>query len=366
MPEELVARQLWIEAPGRARIREAILAPPGPGQVLIRTRYSGISRGTESLVFRGRVPASQGAAMRAPFQEGDFPGPVKYGYLSVGEVVDVREGAGPVDGVGVSDGAIAAGGPGSLAGRTVFCLHPHQDLYVVPAGAVTPLPAGVPAERAILAGNMETALNAVWDGNPAPGQRITVVGAGVVGLSIAWLCGRIPGTQVTAVDVNPAREEAACALGVGFDGEIPSEAGSDLVFHASGTPEGLRDALRAASADGTVVEVSWFGDTPVELPLGEEFHSRRLTLRSSQVGAVPPSHRSRWSRKERRELAVGLLRDSRLDVLITGESPFEELPGVLHDLSRDPGDALCHRIRYSDQRRDHGGHPPGSQRDEIP
>ncbi|MDX1566997.1 MAG: zinc-binding alcohol dehydrogenase, partial [Longimicrobiales bacterium] len=233
-----------------------------------------------------------------------------------------------------------------LIGGMVFCLHPHQDRYVVPAEAVTPLPDGVPTERAILAGNMETALNAVWDGNPVPGQRITVVGAGVVGLSIAWLCGGFPGAAVSVADVNPARGKAAEALGVEFAGEKPREAASDLVFHASGTPDGLRSALKAAVPDSTVVEVSWFGDTVVELPLGEEFHSRRLTLRSSQVGSVPPRHRHRWSRRDRLERALSLLRDSRLDVLVTGESPFEELPRVLEELTRSPGDSLCHRIRY--------------------
>lgn len=325
MPEDRVARQFWVEAPGRATIRSAPLPPPGSGEVLVRALFSGISRGTESLVYRGRVPESQREVMRAPFQEGAFPGPVKYGYLSVGEVLE---------------------GPSNLQGRTVFCLHPHQDRYVVPAEAVTPLPEGVPAGRAVLAGNVETAVNGVWDGVPGPGDRITVVGGGVVGLLLGWLCAPIPGARVRIVDPDPDREEPARALGAGFSTDPPGEGGSDLVFHASGSVDGLRDALRCAGPEATVVELSWFGDAPVTVPLGEDFHSRRLTVRGSQVGSVPPSRRPRWSRKRRMELALALLRDDRLDVLISGESDFEDLPGVLARVSENPSGVLCHRIRY--------------------
>lgn len=325
MPEDLVARQFWVEEPGRGGIRTATIPGPEPGEVQVRALYSGISRGTESLVFRGRVPESQRNAMRAPHQEGDFPGPVKYGYLSVGEVVD---------------------GVPALRGRTVFCLHPHQDVYVVEAGDVTPLPEDVPAERAVLAGNLETALNGVWDGGPGPGDRITVFGAGVVGLLVAWLCAPIPGTRVRIVDPNPRRREPAERLGAEYASDPPEDGDSDLVFHASGNPEGLADALAAAGAEARVVELSWFGDASVELPLGEEFHSRRLTLRSSQVGALAPSRRPRWTRKRRMKLALALLRDERLDTLISGESPFEELPAVLARLSDRGSDVLCHRIRY--------------------
>jgi len=333
MPEELVARQFWIVSPGHGEIRRAALSPPGPGEVLVRALHSGISRGTESLVYQGRVPESEREAMRAPYQEGDFPGPVKYGYLSVGRVVD----GGPGDAAG------------RLVGRDVFCLFPHQDRYVVPADAVTPLPDGLPPTRAVLAGNMETAVNAVWDGSPGPGDRITVVGAGAVGLLIAWLCRGVPGTDVRVHDVNPRKAGPATELGLRFFDETPSNAGepaSDLVFHASGSPEGLRTALHEAGDEARVVEVSWFGDTKVELRLGEGFHSRRLTLRSSQVGGMPPARRPRWDPKRRMKLALDLLRDPGLDVLVTGGSPFDDLPRVLEDLGTEPGDTLCHRVDY--------------------
>ena len=305
------------------------LPPRQEREVLVRTLFSGISRGTESLVFRGRVPASQYGTMRAPFQEGRFPGPVKYGYANVGEVVE-------------ADGEAAS----ALLGRNIFSLYPHQDVYQLPASAVTELPRGLPPGRAVLAANMETAVNAVWDGRASAGDRIVVVGAGAVGLLIGWLCRQIPGTEVVALDRNPRRAEAAAALGIAFRDGPPGTGTADLVFHASGSPAGLRSSLEAAGIEGTVVEVSWYGDESVSLPLGEAFHSRRLLLRSSQVGRIPPGRSPRWDTRRRIALALSLLRDPALDVLITGESDFEDLPAAMERLSAGAEDELCHRIRY--------------------
>lgn len=302
----------------------------------MRALYSGVSRGTEALVFTGGVPPSQHRAMRAPFQEGEFPGPVKYGYASVGRVEEVEAAATAAD----------EGAPADLAGRTVFCLYPHQDLYRVPAAAVTPIPDGVPAGRAVLAANLETAVNVAWDARPAAGDRIVVIGAGVVGLLAAWLCRQVPGAGVTVVDVNPERAAAAEALGLAFEVEPPRESDADLVVHASGQPAGLQAALGMAGVEATIVDASWYGSRSVPLPLGEAFHSRRLTLRSSQVGRVPPERAARWSRARRLRLALDLLRAPELDTLITGESDFAELPEVMATLSRDPRTALCRRIRY--------------------
>ena len=306
----------------------AELPPRQDGEVLVRTLYSGISRGTESLVFKGLVPPSQFQTMRAPFQDGEFPAPVKYGYMNVGRVEE---------------------GPEPLAGQIVFCLYPHQDIYCVPAPAVTPVPSDVPAGRAILAANTQTAVNAVWDAGPSVGDRIVVIGAGVVGLLIAWLCRRIPGAQVTLVDTDPSRESVAQTLDLPFLTKPPTETRADVVVHASGRPEGLASALSVADMEATIVDVSWYGATPVPLPLGEAFHSQRLTIRSSQVSRIPPSRAPRWSHARRAMLALELLADPTLDLLITGESEFEDLPNVLATLSRDPADALCHRIRYPGQ-----------------
>jgi threonine dehydrogenase-like Zn-dependent dehydrogenase len=323
------SRQFWVEEPGRGEILRRELPPKQDHEVLVRARYSGISRGTEALVFQGHVPASQYLDMRAPFQEGSFPGPVKYGYSSVGEV-------------------LAPAGPGTeyLVGKTVFCLFPHQDLYHVPAAAVRPLPSGLPPERAVLGANMETAVNAVWDGGPGVGDRIVVIGLGVVGLLIGWLCRRLPATEVVGVDTNGSREGPAVALGIPFHRTPPQHEGADVVFHASGSPHGLRSALEAAGSEASVIEVSWYGDESVCLPLGEAFHSRRLALRSSQVGRLPSERRARWSTDRRMNLALNLLLDPALDVLTTGEDDFEDLPEVMKRLSEEPSDTLCHRIRY--------------------
>ena len=325
MPASDMARQFWIESPGRGAVRTAALPPPEAGDVLVRTLCSGISRGTEALVFRGAVPPSQYAAMRAPFQEGDFPGPVKYGYSSVGRVEE---------------------GPDRLRGRTVFCLYPHQDRYRVPAAAVHVVPDGVPADRAVLAANMETAVNIAWDARPAPGDEILVVGGGVVGLLAAVLCRDVPGVRVTVVDPNRSRAATADALGLRYGPEAPAGAAVDLVIHASGRAEGLRAALGVAGVEATIVDASWYGSSEVSLPLGEAFHARRLTIRSSQVGRVPPDRAPRWTTARRLALALELLRDDRLDALLTGECPFDDLPAVLERLAANPGDTLCHRVRY--------------------
>ena len=229
----------------------------------------------------------------------------------------------------------------------MFCLYPHQDVYCVPSAAVTPVPDEVPAERAVLAANMETAVNVLWDARPAAGDRIVVIGAGVVGLLIAWLCRQIPGASVTVVDRNPMRESIARELGISFLGEAPHDSNCDLVVHASGQAEGLTSALAIAGIEATIVDASWYGNRLVPLPLGEAFHSRRLTLKSSQVGRVPPERAPRWSPRRRMKLALDLLRDGRLDALITGESSFDDLPAVLATVSREPSATICHRIRYS-------------------
>lgn len=315
----------WVVAAGRGEIRQEALPDAGPGEVCVRACYSAVSRGTESLVWRGAIPASEHARMRAPFQSGEFPFPVKYGYASVGTVES---------------------GEPSLIGQTVFCLHPHQSRYVVPASAVTPIPAGLPAARAVLAANMETALNALWDATPGPGDRISVIGAGVVGALVAFLCARIPGTDVELVDVEPGREALATELGCRFQHPDTARGERDLVIHASGNPAGLRRALALAGVEATVLEMSWYGAADVSLPLGEAFHSRRLTLKSSQVGRLPPARAPRWDFRRRLALALELLCDARLDTLFTGESSLGELPATMDRLCKAPRGELCHRIRY--------------------
>lgn len=319
---ERTARAYWVTAPGAGAIRKQVLAAPAAGEVLVETTHSGISRGTESLVFGGRVPASELERMRCPFQEGDFPAPVKYGYASVGRATS-----------------------GTYAGRPVFCLYPHQTAYVVPETALVPVPDGVPPERAVLAANCETALNAVWDALPRAGDRVSVVGAGVVGCLVAYLVGRIPGCEVELVDVLAERRQVAETLGARFASPDSAARERDLVFHATGRAEGAALALGLAAADTTIVELSWFGDGDVPLPLGRDFHARRLTLRSSQVGTVSPNARRRFTHRARMELALSLLTDSKLDGLIDGESAFEDLPQTMTRLA-SAASGLCTRVRY--------------------
>jgi threonine dehydrogenase-like Zn-dependent dehydrogenase len=319
------ALAFWVREPGHGEIREEVVPDPGPGEVLVRTVRSAVSRGTETLVFRGGVPPHLHATMRAPFQAGDFPGPVKYGYLNVG---------------------VVERGTPDLVGRTVFSLFPHQTAYVVPAGAVTPVPEDVPASRAVLAGTVETAVNALWDAAPLVGDRVTVVGAGMVGCCVARLLAGIPGTQVTLVDTNPARATTAAALGVEF--ALPGDAadGRDLVLHTSATSDGLQLSLDLLVAEGTVVDLSWYGDTDVRLSLGGRFHSDRLSIRASQVGAVSPARRATRAMPERLALALDLLRDPAFDALLTGTSEFAELPEVMADLESGRLPALCHSLVY--------------------
>jgi len=324
------ARAFWVAAPGRGEIRTAPLPPLGAQDVLVRALASGISRGSESLVFEGRVPPSEHRRMRCPFQEGEFPAPVKYGYASVGVVEQ-----------------LGAAAPADLRGTRVFALHPHQDRYVVPASAVLPVPAAVPTERAVLAANMETALNALWDAAPRLGDRISVVGAGVVGALAAALAARIPGAAVEIVDRDPRRAPLASTLGCSFALPAAAAAERDLVLHASGSGEGLATALALAGFEAEVIDLSWYGDRAVTLPLGEAFHAKRLSIRASQVGAVAPSRRARRSHRERLALALALLADPRFDALLSGRSPFAALPETMARLAHAAEGALCEVVQYA-------------------
>jgi NADPH:quinone reductase-like Zn-dependent oxidoreductase len=320
-----VAQALWYSGPGRAEIRAETLVPLARDQLRVRAMFGAISRGTEALVMAGRVPASEFERMRPPFMGGNFPFPVKYGYSTVGRVEY---------------------GPKELLGRNVFVLHPHQTMFNVPTSAVVPLPDGVPPARAVLAANMETALNAVWDASPVPAGCIAIVGAGVVGTLVAFLCGQQAGAQVTLVDINPARAELARKLGVNFAMPDVAPPDCDLVIHASGTAEGLATALALAGFEATVLEMSWYGDAQVPVPLGGAFHSRRLKLVSSQVGHVAPSHRADWTHARRLAAALEMLADARLDALLAPAVAFSDLPAKLPDILKAKSGVLCQLITY--------------------
>jgi 2-desacetyl-2-hydroxyethyl bacteriochlorophyllide A dehydrogenase len=323
-----MARALWYVAPQRVEVRHRTLDPPVAGEALVEMLWSSLSRGTERLVFHGQIPASEYDRMRAPLQEGSFPFPVKYGYCAVGRVVE---------------------GPRQWLGQTVFALHPHQDRFVAPVTALTAVPDHVPPRRAVLAANMETALNAVWDAGAGPGDKIAVIGAGVIGLLIAAIVARIPATEVSVVDVAAERRPIAEALGAQFFLNTASGCGigdCDIVFHASATAAGLAQALAAAGFEATILEVSWYGDRHVDVSLGGAFHAKRLRLLSSQVGHVAASRRPRWTTARRLAKSFDLLEDQRLDDLITAEIAFADLPEHIGPLLASGAAGLATAIRY--------------------
>lgn len=320
----VTAQALWYVGPGQTEIRDEVLGPMAAGAVRVRAIHGAISRGTESLVAAGRVPPSEYRRMRAPFMAGDFPFPVKYGYATVGTLE---------------------------SGQAVFALHPHQTVFDMPAEAAVPVPANVPASRAVLAANMETALNAVWDAGDDAFGKIAVVGAGVVGALTGFLCRTLAAADVTLVDITPTRARVAEALGLRFALPDQAPAECDLVFHASASSGGLATALGLARDEATIIELSWYGDAPVAVPLGGAFHSRRLRLIASQVGKVAPSHRREWTHRRRLEHAIGLLADDRLDVLLEPPIAFADLPARLPLVLAPGSSTLCQVIDYQETAR---------------
>ena len=321
-----VARALWYVRPGVVELRNAPLGPLAPGHVQVRARFTSVSRGTERLILAGLVPPSEHDRMRAPLQEGQFPFPVKYGYCAVGEV---------------------EAGPNELIGKRVFCLHPHQTVFHVPVGMAVPIAAGVPARRATLAANMETALNALWDSGAGPADRIVVVGAGIVGLLVAYLAARLPGAHVTVVDPLEERRAPVELFGARYTPALAgNEPKADVVFHTSASQGGLATAVAAAGMEAIVVELSWYGNRQIAVPLGGAFHSQRLKLVCSQVGQISPGHRPRWDYRRRLEAALCLLADDRLDTLLTAEIAFEEAPAKLPALLAADAPGLAPVIRY--------------------
>jgi threonine dehydrogenase-like Zn-dependent dehydrogenase len=321
----VMASALWYESPGVVSLRAAPLPEPAPGAARVRTVFSGISRGTERLVLGGRVPPDEYSRMRAPMQEGDFPFPVKYGYCAVGRVE-----AGPTD----------------LLGRTVFCLHPHQDRFIAPVAMLSPVPDDVPPRRATLAANMETALNAVWDSGAGPADRIVVIGGGIVGLLVGFIGAGLPGARVTLSDIDPARAAIAEALGMAFARPDALPRDADVVLHTSASAAGLAKAIDCAGTEAAIVELSWYGDGTVAVPLGGAFHSRRLRIVASQVGMVSPSRRPRWPYARRLAAALELLRDPRLDALVTTTIDFADAAGELPRALAPGALGLAPVIRY--------------------
>lgn len=324
------ARALWYPRASKAELRPEVLPPPKPDEARVRTLYSAISRGTERLVFSGQVGESEWERMRAPLQGGKFPFPVKYGYCAVGTV---------------------DAGPAPLHGKTVFCLHPHQDLFNAPVGMLSVVPGHIPARRATLAANAETALNALWDAGAGPGDRIVVVGAGVVGLMVTSIAARLPGAEVIVVDVDASRAAIAAAMGARYvhpDSARKDAGDADIVVHTSVSQAGLNLAIDLAGFEATIVELSWYGDKPVIVGLGGPFHSRRLKLVSSQVGHVSAGRRPRWSYARRMQAALALLDHAALDLLVADEIAFADVPRQIARLLGPDAKGLAPVVRYAE------------------
>lgn len=318
------ALALWLTEAGRCAVRPETLRPLRDGEVLVRSLFSGISRGTEALVFHGLVPEGEHERMRGPHMGGDFSFPLKYGYAAVGVIEK---------------------GPAARIGETVFCLHPHQQRFVVAQNEAHALPAGVPPARAVLAANMETALNIIWDADVLPGDRVAVFGAGVVGALAGWLAARIPGTRTVLIDRDAGRAPLAAALDVDFVTPDGLSGEFDVLINATASDAALAQAIDHAGLEARIVEASWYGARPASLPLGGAFHARRLSIVSSQVGHIPPARRARWDFSRRLAKALDLLRDDRLDALISGETAFMEIAAGYRGILADPA-TLCHRIHY--------------------
>lgn len=330
------ATAYWTTAKEHGELRPEELPAPGPDEALVRTLYTGISKGTEMVVHAGAVPPRVAEQMRAPHQEGQFPGPVKFGYLSVGVVEE---------------------GPDGWAGQRVFCLNPHQDRYVVPVSSLTKIPDDVPSRRAVLTGTVETAINALWEAGPRLGDRVAVVGAGLVGGMVATLLRTFPLQRLQLVDLDAGRKKLADTLGVDFTHPDDALADCDIVFHCSASQEGLERSLQLVGDEGDVIEMSWYANRVVTLPLGEDFHARRLSIRASQVGVVARARRHRRTSADRLDLAVSLLKDPVFDAFLTGTSQFAELPNVVQDLAHGNLDALCHVIEYPQDENTQGEYP---------
>ena len=318
------AHAYWVTETGDGELRQEALPERQEGEALVRTLYSGVSRGTERVVHEGRVPERVADLMQAPHQEGDFPGPVKYGYLSVGTVEQ---------------------GPEEWVGKTVFSLHPHQDFYVIPTSQLTAIPEDVPARRAVLTGIVEVAINALWEAGPRLGDRVAVVGGGLVGGVLATLLRKYPLGRLQLVDADPEKRKLAETINIEFAEPEVAKSDNDIVFHCSASNEGLKLSLQLAGDDSDVIELSWFADKEVTLPLGEDFHARRLNIRSSQVGAVALPRRHRRTNAQRLEQAARELKDPLFDTFLTSECQFRNLPTTLVKLFERPG-GFCHVVAY--------------------
>lgn len=328
------ARALIFSAPGKLRIEDVDVADVSEGEVLVLTRWSGISAGSELLAYRGQVDAAVQLDERLDALSGTFGYPFRYGYACVGRVEASRA-------------------SGLCPGDLVFAFHPHQDRILVDARDVVPLD-GAAGRESVLFASLETALQLSLDSGGVQAERVVVLGLGAVGLLTAMLLHR-GGALVLAADPQVFRRELAGSLGVRSvaPADVVAEVadwtsgeGVALVVEASGHPSALRQALDLLAHEGTALVASWYGVQPVSLPLGGAFHRRRLHIRSSQVSSIPAELSGRWSLQRRRQRTVALLAELPMAALLTDEYPFEQAPVAYADLAAGRRPMMCTTLRY--------------------
>ncbi len=340
--QERPAVSIWFTSTRTVELRASSAPAPGRGEVRIEALFSGISHGSEMMVYRGEVPAGLAADSTLPTLQGSFSFPVKYGYASVGRVVD------------------AGGGVNELAeGDLVFAFNPHETCYTVPATVVIRLPQELDPRIGVFAANVETAVNSLLDAAPRLGERVVVIGQGVVGLLITQLARRAGASLVITSDLYEKRRQLSRSAGADLVVDPAAESlaehvsaltggvGADVVIEASGQPSALDDAVAAAAHEGRVVVVSWYGTKRVELALGSGFHRKRLTLKSSQVSNLDPSLTPRWNVLRRRELAVRYLGELCLDDLISHVLPFDRAAEAYRLIDQRPAEVIQVVLDYS-------------------
>lgn len=329
--EKLEARALWFAASREAELRNETVPPPGPREVRVRSIASAISHGTEMLAYRGQIPPD--LPLDLPTFSGSFAFPLKYGYATVGGVLDVGE---RVTDLAPED--------------AVFVHHPHQEVFVVPADMPIRLPDSIDPMLCVFAANLETALNIVHDAPVRLGETGLVFGMGVVGLLVARLL-KLAGAKVMVVEPVAARRDLAAAAGVeaaldpgeGLPERVRESNGgrlADVAVEVSGAGSALQSAIDCVETEGTVVVASWYGTKPVSLSLGGNFHRGRVRLRSSQVGRLNPELAPRWDFARRMEAVMELLPRLGLEDLISHRFDFGDAPEAYRLLDGEPEETV--------------------------
>ncbi|WP_298982402.1 zinc-dependent alcohol dehydrogenase [Caldilinea sp.] len=328
----MVRRSVIFTAPGKVVVRAEPIPQPQPGELLVQTLVSAISAGTELLFLRGEVPANMEVDSAIPALNGAVRYPLRYGYACVGRVIEAGEEQ-----------------DRGWLGCTVFAFHPHASHFVASTAQILPVPDDLTPHRAALLPNMETAVNLVMDGQPGIGERVAVIGLGVVGLLTIALLARFPLERLLAVDPLPQRRGLATALGAHAalaPEELTERSGYDLVYEVSGSPIALNTALALTGFAGRIVIGSWYGVKQAPLDLGGAFHRSRIRLLASQVSTIDPRWSGRWNKKRRIDLAWAMLRAVEIERLITHRLPVEEAPTAYRLLEQEPERTLQVLFEY--------------------